>query len=77
MIRNTVKKDQKDKIRVLDCCSFKDDSALADAPIATLDCDNGGVDNGTECAEGADPGDPADDCSVGGGNGAAIEDRVY
>ncbi len=34
------------------------------SPIATLDCDGGGIDNGTECANGGDPADPADDCLV-------------
>ncbi len=34
------------------------------AALATLDCDGGGVDNQTECANGEDPADPADDCQT-------------
>ncbi len=40
-------------------------------PLGTLDCDEGGVDNATECAEGTDPANPADDCdaaNIGGIN---------
>ncbi len=33
-------------------------------PIGMLDCDNGGVINATECANGGDPLDPSDDCSI-------------
>jgi len=34
-------------------------------PMATLDCDQGGVDNYTECVEGgSDPADSGDDCSA-------------
>lgn len=33
-------------------------------PIGTLDCDNGGVMNATECANGGDPLEPSDDCSI-------------
>jgi len=33
-------------------------------PLATLDCDNGGVDNYTECTNNGEPGDPADDCEI-------------
>ncbi len=33
-------------------------------PMSTLDCDNGGIDNFTECANGNDPTDPIDDCDV-------------
>jgi|GEM_PF-767588 len=33
-------------------------------PLATKDCDNGGVDNLTECTNGGDPADPADDCQM-------------
>lgn len=33
-----------------------------DSPLATLDCDNGGVTNEVECSTGEDPFDPADDC---------------
>jgi len=38
--------------------------AEPDHPLATLDCDNGGVDNYTECSNGGDPADPADDCET-------------
>ncbi len=31
-------------------------------PLASLDCDDGGVDNYTECINGEDPSDPLDDC---------------
>jgi len=46
-------------------------------PWASLDCDNGGIDNSTECAAGADPSDPADDlpcapCDVAAYNGIDI-----
>jgi len=40
------------------------------SPLATLDCDNGGVDNQTECANGENPFDPTDDCQ------AAIDGNV-
>ena len=43
----------------VDICSY-----IASNPgstIASLDCDGGGVDNQTECANGDDPTDPADD----------------
>jgi len=33
-------------------------------PMATLDCDNGGIDNWTECTNGGNPNDPVDDCSI-------------
>jgi len=33
-------------------------------PMATVDCDNGGVDNYTECINGGDPADPTDDCMI-------------
>jgi len=33
-------------------------------PLATLDCDNGGIDNQTECNNGGDPNDPADECDM-------------
>jgi len=36
------------------------------SPLATLDCDGGGIDNETECANGTNPLDnPADDCDLG------------
>ena len=31
--------------------------------IATLDCDGGGADNATECANGGDPSDASDECT--------------
>ena len=34
------------------------------SPLATADCDGGGVDNATECANGGDPSDPTDDCQT-------------
>ena len=33
-------------------------------PLATLDCDGGGIDNLTECNFGGDPAMPADDCTI-------------
>ena len=33
-------------------------------PLATMDCDGGGVDNATECANGGDPADYRDECGV-------------
>ncbi len=33
-------------------------------PLATQDCDNGGIDNTTECNLGTDPLDPSDDCEA-------------
>ncbi len=33
-------------------------------PLANLDCDNGGIDNWTECQSGGDPSEPSDDCTV-------------
>jgi len=43
----------------VDICAYI--TANPTAAIATLDCDGGGVDNATECANGDDPTDPADD----------------
>ena len=40
--------------------------------MATLDCDGGGVDNQTECNEGEDPLDPADDCDALDATGADL-----
>ncbi len=46
----------------IDICAIL---AVSPAPrLATLDCDNGGIDNATECANGGDPLDPLDDCNV-------------
>jgi len=45
---------------------------LPNHPMATLDCDNGGIDNFTECQNGADPSDPADDCQAAIDEGADI-----
>jgi|GEM_PF-3409928 len=39
-------------------------------PLATQDCDNGGIDNYTECLSGEDPSDPLDDCT------AAVDESV-
>jgi len=33
-------------------------------PMAALDCDNGGIDNYTECVNGEDPSNPLDDCQA-------------
>jgi len=33
-------------------------------PLATADCDGGGVDNATECANGGDPADDKDECTA-------------
>lgn len=41
------------------CVLLANDPTL---PIATLDCDSGGVDNLTECNNNGDPSDPSDDC---------------
>jgi len=41
-------------------CQYLDDNP--GSPIASADCDDGGVDNQTECDNGGDPSDPADDC---------------
>lgn len=38
-------------------------------PLATLDCDGGGVDNQTECENGLNPNSAADDCSYVESNG--------
>ncbi len=38
-------------------------------PLATLDCDSGGIDNYTECINGGDPGNAMDDCEVASGTG--------
>ena len=32
------------------------------SPLATADCDGGGIDNLTECMSGENPSDPSDDC---------------
>ena len=59
-------------------CPSCDDPALTGAticaailanpasPLATLDCDGGGVDNATECDNGGDPLDPCDDPGLAG-----------
>ncbi len=43
-----------------------------DHPLATLDCDNGGVDNYTECTNGGDPTEPSDDCDAAINGGVDI-----
>ena len=43
-------------------------AANPSSPIATLDCDGGGIDNATECASGNDPSDPSDDCDAAQAN---------
>lgn len=54
----------------LDICA--EIQANPSSPLGTLDCDNGGVDNETECAQGEDPTDPADDCNAAIGAGLDI-----
>ena len=44
----------------VDICAYI--AANPNSAIATLDCDNSGVDNVTECNAGNDPLDPSDDC---------------
>ncbi len=41
-------------------------------PMASIDCDNGGIDNYTECENGGDPADPSDDCTVAKAGGIDI-----
>ncbi len=53
-----------------DICSIIDGDPTG--PLATLDCDGGGVDNGTECMEGTDPSDPADDCTAASSAGMDV-----
>ena len=56
----------------VDICSYI--AANPGSAIASLDCDGGGVDNQTECANGDDPTDPADDfdCVTAIANGVDI-----
>ncbi len=57
---------------VVDCMSFdgtgEELCAIIEAdpnsPLATLDCDGGGIDNATECLANTDPTDPEDDCEA-------------
>ncbi len=46
----------------LNICKFI--SYEAGHPLASLDCDNGGVDNYTECMNAMDPNTPSDDCTA-------------
>ena len=46
----------------IDICQFLSENP--DSPIAALDCDNDGVDNGTECINGTDPNAPSDACQM-------------
>jgi len=46
----------------IDICAYLNSNP--NAVLATLDCDGGGVDNATECANGDDPSDPSDDCNT-------------
>ena len=46
----------------VDICAIL--AADPDSPLATQDCDNGGIDNATECNAGTNPLDPADDCEA-------------
>ena len=74
-----------DSVKILnDCCQYYIDEAIdictllddgaggfdATHPMATLDCDNGGVANITECESGEDPSEPSDDCT------AAIDEEI-
>ena len=43
----------------LDICEIIEANPMA--PIATMDCDGGGIDNATECAAGNDPTEALDD----------------
>jgi len=46
----------------LDICAI-----IAENPNATIagfDCDGGGIDNATECANGGNPSDPSDECDI-------------
>ena len=54
----------------VDICAIL--AADPDNPIGLLDCDGGGVDNATECANGGDPSDPGDDCQIGAAAGVDI-----
>ena len=54
----------------LDICALIDnDPTIA---LATLDCDGGGVDNATECANGGNPADAADECTAASAAGLDI-----
>jgi len=44
----------------IDICALLSEDP--NSPIANLDCDNDGVDNGTECSSGTNPLDPSDGC---------------
>ena len=46
----------------LDICAEILSGSTDGVTLSTMDCDGGGVDNGTECANGDDPADPNDDC---------------
>jgi len=46
----------------VDICAIL--AADPNSPLATQDCDNGGIDNATECNAGTNPLDPADDCEA-------------
>ena len=46
----------------VDICAIL--AANPNHPLATLDCDGGGIDNLTECNFGGDPTMPADDCTI-------------
>ncbi len=47
---------------MVDICAIL--AADPNSPLATQDCDNGGIDNQTECDAGTNPIDPADDCEA-------------
>lgn len=46
----------------IDICAII--NANPNSPLATQDCDEGGIDNASECDEGSDPADPEDDCDA-------------
>ena len=54
----------------IDICDYI--TANPFSAVATADCDGGGVDNATECANGGDPNDPSDDCSAAAAAGTDI-----
>ena len=57
----------------IDICQYIIDNPTS--TVGTLDCDGGGIDNATECANGEDPLDPADDCQAA--EDAGVDICVY
>ena len=54
----------------MDICAFVLANPLS--PLATADCDGGGISNLIECQNGDDPFDPSDDCSAAVASGIDI-----